>query len=133
MDVHDDTSVPLLRRRSSRTTSISWAKRMTFWPLSKSTVKSSRPRFSRCETKVPGVARRTIPPGNTTVRVARHRVRGTTDMAFLPLLRSRFREGRQVEPRALEGPTQAHVAAVHHVDDGRNQLGFRAGRLGDRI
>src|SRR6266403_3395664 len=30
---------------------------MSFWPLSKLTVKSLRPRFSRSETRVPGVAR----------------------------------------------------------------------------
>ena len=39
------------------------------------------PRFSRCETRVPCVARRTIPPGNTILRADRQRVPGMSDMA----------------------------------------------------
>src|SRR2546425_309366 len=105
---------------------------MSFWPLSKLTVKSSRPRFSRCETSVPGVARRTIPPRNTMVRAERQRVPGTSDMA-VSFLRSGCSEGAQVEARPFEGSAEPHAALVHHADDGRDHLGLRAGVLGDRI
>src|SRR5207244_9665104 len=108
--------------RSSLTGSISWAKRMSRWPLSKFTVKSSRPRFSRCETRVPGVARRTIPPGNTMVRAERQRVPGMSDMA-VPFPRSDCSEGGQVEARAFESSAEPHVALVHHADDGGDHLG----------
>src|SRR2546427_5417131 len=122
----------LYAARSSLTGSISWAKRMSFSPLSKLTVKSSRPRFSRCETSVPGVARRTIPPRNTMVRAERQRVPGTSDMA-VSFLRSGCSEGGQVEARPLEGSAEPHAALVHHADDGGDHLGLRAGVLSDRI
>src|SRR5438477_12166423 len=77
-------SVPYAAR-SSLTGSISWANRTSFWPLSKLTVKSSRPRFSRCETRVPSVDRRTMPPGNTMLRADRQRVPGMSDMSCLLL------------------------------------------------
>src|SRR5207253_3114007 len=118
--------------RSSLTGSISWVKRMSFWPLSKLTVKSSRPRFSRCETRVPSVARRTIPPGNTMLRAERQRVPGMSDMA-VPLPRSGWSEAGHVEARPFEGSAEAHVALVHHVHDGGDHLGLRAGMLGNRI
>src|SRR6266436_4530347 len=112
--------------------SISWAKRMSFWPLSKMTVKSSRPRFSRCETSFPGVARRTIPPGNTMLRAEQQRVPGTSDMAA-SFPRSGCIQGGQVEARPFEGSAEAHVALVHHADDGGDHLGLRAGVPGNRI
>src|SRR5213593_2188972 len=89
---------------------------MSFWPLSKLTVKSLRPRFSRSETRVPGVARRTVPPGNGIARAERQRIPGRIDMAF-PLSRLR-RDGGEVEPGPFERPTEAYVALVHHPDDG---------------
>src|SRR5881396_1494557 len=104
---------------------------MSFWPLSKLTVKSLRPRFSRSETRVPGVARRTVPPGNGIARAERQRIPGRIDMAF-PLSRLR-RDGGEVEPGPFERPTEAYVALVHHPDDGGYHLGIRAGVLGDRI
>src|SRR2546425_3499821 len=105
---------------------------MSFSPLSKLTVKSSRPRFSRCETSVPGVARRTIPPGNTMVRAERQRAPGTSDMA-VSFPRSGCSEGAQVEARPFEGSAEPHAALVHHADDGGDHLGLRAGVLSDRI
>jgi hypothetical protein len=110
--------------RSSGTSSISWANRMTLSPLSKSTVKSSRPRFSRRETRVPGVARRTIPAGDTMVDVDRQRVPGTSDMAIL--LPHSGLQRAQIEAGSFERSAQAHVALVHHVDNRRDQLGVRA-------
>src|SRR2546428_5950318 len=106
---------------------------MSFSPLSKLTVKSSRPRFSRCETSVPGVARRTIPPANTMVRAERQRVPGTSDMA-VSFPRSGCSEGGQVEARPFEGSAEPHAALaalVHHADDGGDHLGLQAGVLGD--
>src|SRR5256885_16470647 len=118
--------------RSSRTGSISWAKRMSFSPLSKLTVKSWRPRLSRCETSVPGVARRTSPPGNTMGRAERQRAPGTSDMA-VSFPRSGRSEGGQVEACPFEGSAEPHAALVHHADDGGDHLGLRAGVVSDRI
>src|SRR5439155_15225181 len=118
--------------RSSLTGSISWVKRMSFWPLSKRTVKSSRPRFSRCDTRVPSVARRTIPPGHTMVHAERQRVPGMSDMA-VSFPRSGCSEGGQVKARPFEGSAEPHVTLVHNANDGGDHLGLREGVLGDRI
>src|SRR5439155_25448204 len=116
---------------SSLANSISWAKTMSCWPPSKRTVKSLRPRFSRSETSVPGVAQRTMTPGSVIARAKRQRVPGRIDMA-VPSGGSGG-EGGQIEPRPFERPTETHVAPVHHPDDGGDNLGLRARVLGDRI
>src|ERR1044071_4433771 len=53
-------------------------------------------------------------------------------MTMRPVVSSSRSELVEIEAGALEGPAEADVALVHHVDDGRDQLRFRASVLGDR-